>query len=58
MIKSRQIFKYKKGQKLHLDQIYNISGVLETDWWEHIDEDGCGDEVLITKDVKITIIEE
>ena len=47
---------YKTGQKLHLDDIYHISGIgMDSvgEWWEADDEDG--EEITITKDIDITI---
>ena len=56
---SIKTYTFKKGQKLHLDTIYDIQALGNGDWWETYD-DGCegwedGDEIIITRDVKIVI---
>lgn len=50
-------YKFKQGQKLHLDQIYTIQGI-ENDsgqWWEHDDKDNESDDITVTQDIEITI---
>ena len=45
--------KYKKGQKLVLDYIYDIQGLAGGNWWEPVVEGG--EEIIIVKDVEIVI---
>ncbi len=50
--------RFKKGQKLHLDTIYDIQGVGDTmpgvgKWWEHKFEDS--DDIVVTKNIDIEI---
>lgn len=49
---------FKKGQKLHLDSIYNIQGIgCEMQhggaWWEP--DDDSGERVTVTRDITIRI---
>jgi hypothetical protein len=56
-MKHTQTHKFKKGQKLHLDQIYEFQGIGDSTvgkWWMPDDGD-CGDEITVTQDIKITI---
>lgn len=61
--KETKVFRFYAGQVLHLDQIYNIQGIeLGTgQWWKKVGEvegyegDDLGDEVVITKNITITI---
>jgi hypothetical protein len=52
-------YKYKKGQKLHLDQIYIIQGLGSNDWWESLisgsNTKSPSDDIIITKDIEIEI---
>ena len=57
MKSKKEVFSYKKGQILHLDDIYTIQGLCDSDWWENFDIDGCGDNIYITRNIKITITE-
>jgi len=58
---TEQKFEFRKGQKLHLDDIYDIQGLAEGDWWEvdYTDPGNNGDEngdfIVITKSIDITI---
>lgn len=62
-MKHTETHKFRRGQKLHLDSIYNIQGLgCEPErggaWWEHTDGDGLhgpGDNITITRDITITI---
>ena len=54
-------YKFKKGQKVHLDEIYNIQG-LAPDWFEEDysrdvppSRTGLTDHLIITKDIEFTI---
>lgn len=53
-LKEKEIYQFKKGEKLDLDSIYMIQGLGGTDWWKFI-EDTDREEVIITKDIKIEI---
>ena len=55
-----EIFSFKEGQELNLDDIYNIQGLAGGDWWEHKKVTGLdivcpGDDIIITCDVDIKI---
>lgn len=47
-------YAFKKGDKVHLDSIYDVQGLGEGRWWEAIEEDG--DDLIIQEDIEITII--
>jgi hypothetical protein len=57
------IYKFKKGQETHLDEIYFIQSLDDGDWWQHLDFDdrensfghGDGDELVITRNITIEI---
>ena len=56
-MKHTQTHKFKRGQKLHLDSIYEFQGIGDNivgRWWEPDDED-CGDDITVTQDITITI---
>lgn len=56
-MKHTNTYKFRKGQKLHLDEIYDIQGLgheVVGKWWEPDDGNG-GEEVTITKDVEFTV---
>lgn len=46
-------YKFKKGQQLHLDEIYTVQGLAGGDWWDA--EEDAGDYVIVTRDVSIEI---
>ena len=49
---------FKKGQKLHLDDVYHIQGLgyaTVGHWWEHDGEYEDDDNIIITKDIEIQI---
>jgi len=48
-------YKFKKGQKFHLDSIYSVQGLGGGDWWEHEDDCEYSDNVIITKTIEIKI---
>jgi len=54
-----EVHKFKKGQKLRLDDIYWIQA-LGRDWWNYYHPvkagDAPGEDVVITKTIKFTII--
>lgn len=65
MANSKKVYKFKKGQVTVLDNIYAIQGLGGGDWWEKTGNDisssksyeiELGDEVVITRDIEITII--
>lgn len=53
-VKEKDKYRFKQGDTLHLDDIYNISGLAGGDWWEPVPDRG-GDIVVITRDVNFTI---
>lgn len=53
MSRRRKVYTYTKGQRVHLDTIYDHQGLDGGDWWEALEEDG--DELVITRSVRITI---
>lgn len=62
---NKQVYRFRKGQITHLDHIYKIQGLAGGDWWEKTGGDvsmpdymglGMGDEIIITRDIEITII--
>jgi hypothetical protein len=53
-----EIYKFKKGQKLHLDDIYMIQGLAGGKWWDAPDcasSDESDEEVTILEDIEIQI---
>ena len=60
MKKTKETHKFKRGQKLHLDEIYEISGLAGGNWWtadDPYDSEGSGgEEVEITEDITIEVI--
>lgn len=54
----KEIHHFKKGQKIHLDSIYDIQGLGGGDWWERENnkDDFERDDLIITRNIKITII--
>lgn len=60
----KKVYKFKKGEIVSLDDIYVIQGLGHGDWWEKTGKDvddsdpmgtDMGEEIIITKDIKITI---
>ena len=60
-MKHKATYQFKKGQKLHLDEIHavqaalsgeNVSGIER--WWEPDDGD-LGDDITVTKNIKFMI---
>ena len=47
-------YEFKKGDEMNVDEIYDIQGIGEANWWEFIDEVEC-EEIIITKNIKFTI---
>ena len=48
--------RFKRGQRLQLDEIYSYSGVGDDvvgTWWDPDDE--VGEDITITQDIEITI---
>lgn len=58
---TKQVYKFKKGQRVHLDEIYMIQG-LAGGWFEEertSERKGAGtltDNLVITRDIKFTIL--
>lgn len=51
---------FRKGQKLHLDDIYDIQGIgcgpeFGGQWWSHDNEATSGDDITVTRDITIRI---
>ena len=46
--------KFKKGEKLGLDNIYGIQGLCEGNWWEFVGS-ALEEKVIITRDITIQI---
>lgn len=49
---------FKKGQQMHLDEIYDIQGLADGDWWDFEGEVGIfgpDDDIKIVEDIEITI---
>lgn len=51
-----RVWKFKKGERLHLDAIYNIQGLENGTgkWWEHV-PGTSGENVEILRDVNIAV---
>jgi hypothetical protein len=58
MIRAREVYKFKKGQKLSLDSIYVIQGLADGNWWEKEGGDDMSENIICTDNIKITIIVE
>lgn len=59
MAKKQSTYRFKKGDKTHLGQIYDVQGLGGGDWWDHDRTDGeDGDNIIITRDIKIAVIVE
>lgn len=63
MSKSTETYSFTKGQKVHLDDIYFVSGLAGGDWWDpdkesptYTGDDGGDDDLIITRDINIEII--
>jgi len=54
-----EVYRFRKGQKLRLDAIYFIQAIGKG-WWDYAnpveDGDAPGEDIIITKNIKITII--
>ena len=59
MKKTTETHKFKRGQKLMLDEIYTISGLAGGQWWTADDPSDArgdgGENVTIVEDISITI---
>ncbi len=53
MERKTETYKYREGQQLHLDEIYEIQGLANGDWWDHDHDDS--DDIHVTRDVTIVI---
>ena len=52
----KEEYNFKKGDKTHLDVIYNVQGIGGSDWWESDDDvSDYGDNITITRDNRFTI---
>jgi hypothetical protein len=49
-------FRFKKGQQLHLDEIYDIQGLAGGHWWERDEPDEYCDDLHIVEDITIKIV--
>lgn len=64
MAKTKETFAFKRGDRFHLDQIMHIQGLARGDWWEKTCDDTApgesdmGEDLICTRDIKITIIVE
>lgn len=56
-IKSRRGYRFKKGQEVHLDIIYDIQSLCGGDWWDKKNDDDMEDWCIINRDITIEIIE-
>lgn len=54
MSKEIEIYKFKKGEKVHLDTIYHIQGLSGGQWWQAEVEEG--DDLIIQENIEIKII--
>ena len=48
-------YKYKKGEVLALDQIYDHQGLGGGRWWDYQDNDITSDNVVVNRNVEIQI---
>lgn len=59
MPKKQEVYEFKKGDGLFYDQILFIASLAGGDWWEKWPPgDLRSDNIIITRDIKITIIVE
>ena len=68
MKRTQRTYKFKKGEALSLDQIYDIQGFGGGDWWERTGEDlpsyakehdiDLSETLICTRDIKIIVIVE
>jgi hypothetical protein len=55
-MKLTETHKFRKGEKIHLDEIYAIQGLAGGQWWQREDgEDELSDDLIITETITITI---
>ena len=47
-------YKFKKGEVIQLDHIYEIQGLAGGDWWTR--QDDMDEELTVTRDIEIKII--
>lgn len=56
MKKTTETRKFKRGEEVHLDEIYDIQGLAGGKWWTRRDgEDDDSDLLVITETITITI---
>lgn len=56
-IKSKKVYKFKKGDEYSLDAVYMIQGVLSDEWFKDKDDDPFAEVIIITRDVHFEITE-
>jgi hypothetical protein len=66
--RTKKVYKFRKGDMVTLDDIYDIQGLADGDWWEKTGDDlpkhlqskdiEMSESLVCTKTVKITIIVE
>ena len=55
MATTTETYKFRKGEKKRLDDIYFIQGLGGNDWWDHVG--GVeSEDIIITKNITITVI--
>jgi len=47
-VAKKEVYKFKKGELLSLDSIYDVQGIGGNDWWEP--EEGSEDSLIVTRD--------
>lgn len=53
-----QEYKFKQGQKVHLDEIYEIMNLFDGDWFDQKDPYDAGvdeEDITITRDVHFVL---
>lgn len=51
-----ETYSFTKGEKVQLDDIYNIQALAGGNWWEREDgEDELSESLIITRTIKIKI---
>lgn len=53
-VAQKEYYKFKKGERYHLDDIYLIQGIGGNDWWTH-DGEEYSDDIVITRNHEFTI---
>ena len=50
-----ETYKFKKGDRVHLDTIYTIQGLGDGRWWSKEGDDDYSDDCVIVQDIEIKI---